>query len=87
MRGLASRLRLPIEVPGTSSRHFVQPCDTPGAIDYDHLPDILRAGRDLVADLSIAPDLATPRSSFATDDLAEYPHLGDLAETCGYQEA
>ncbi len=59
----------------------------PGAIDYVHLPDILRAGRDLVADLSIAPDLATPRSSFATDDLAEYPHLGDLAETCGYQEA
>ncbi|MBM4362822.1 MAG: M28 family peptidase [Deltaproteobacteria bacterium] len=65
---------------------YHRPCDTPDAIDYDHLPDILRAGRDLVADLSVEPDLLTPRSSFASDYTAAYPELGDLAETCGFQE-
>jgi hypothetical protein len=64
---------------------YHQPCDTPDTIDYDHLPDILRAGRDLVADLSVEPDLLTPRSSFASDFTAAYPDLGDLAETCGFQ--
>lgn len=65
---------------------YHQPCDTPDAIDYDHLPDILRAGRDLVAGLSVEPDLATPRSTFAADYTAAYPDLGDLEETCGFQE-
>jgi hypothetical protein len=64
---------------------YHQPCDTPDAIDYDHLPDILRAGRDLVADLSVEADLATPRSSFPADFVAAYPDLGDLEETCGAQ--
>ena len=64
---------------------YHQPCDTPDTIDYETLPAILHAGRDLVADLSIEADLATPRSSFPTDYLRAYPGLGDLGPTCRYQ--
>jgi hypothetical protein len=78
------------EIPYTffwaESDCYHQPCDTPDTIDYAHLPDILRAGRDLVAALAVEPDLATPRSSFAEDYTAAFPDLGDLAETCGFEE-
>jgi len=78
------------EIPYTffwaQSDCYHKPCDTPDAIDYDHLPDILRAGRDLVADLSGVPDLLTPKSRFASDYTEAYPGLGNLAETCGFQE-